>query len=207
MAKAKWLIRNIQNKMESKRGLKMANYTFEGNCFNSLIPEGDYEGGNWADWKTQNHQQQRKLSLMFRIRTDVEQDSKKPSVFWRYLGGEKDNPGVYNRKRINQLIRHTKNITDGQVFETIDEIIDFLKGGLTLIVHATIELDTYKGEDVNNIAYYKSSKAVPQTLGVPPTQKKECRGFSWFNRWWLAIFSKAHNGLLGRNCFSKPLNI
>lgn len=156
--------------MESKRGLKMANYTFEATASNSLIPEGDYEVEIERIEKRKTTNNKEKLSLMFRIRTDVEQDSKN-RVFFEDIWAERDNPGVYNRKRINQLLGTQKNITDGQVFETIDEIIDFLKGA-HLIVHATIELDTYKGEDVNNIAYYKSSKAVPQTLGVPPTQKK-----------------------------------
>ena len=142
----------------------MANYTYEATASNTLIPEGDYEVSIERIQKRKTPNGKEKLSLMFRIREDVEQIGKN-RVLFEDIWAEKDNPGVYNRKRINQLLGTQKDVVDGQVFETIDDIIEFIEGA-QLIVHINIELDTYRGEDVNNVAYYKSSKTTPRTVAT-----------------------------------------
>lgn len=144
-------------------------YTYEKEEI-GLLPEGDYEAvlQDMATKILPPPSGKEKIAITFRIRDDVEQDCKGRLVFediWK----EKENPQYYNRKRLNKLLG-TQTIEDGTVFETIEDIITFLKGAF-LIVHVTKEFDEYSGQDRNRIAYYKPTKNGAQSIA--PTEKTE----------------------------------
>ena len=140
----------------------MGQYTYSAKENNSeLIKEGDYEATIERIERKTLPSGKEKLSVMYRIRTDVEQQYKNKCVF-EDIWAEKENPKVFNRKRINQLLG-TQDVKDGTTFETINDVINLLINS-DLIIHITIETDTYRGEDVNVIQYYKSSKAKPQSV-------------------------------------------
>ncbi len=145
------------------------NYTYEADKSGGLIAEGDYEATLERMERKTLPSGKEKISCMFRIRSDVEQKYGNKCVF-DDIWAEKDNPGVFNRRRLNQLMG-TQEIEDGHVFEDINEVIDFLLGS-NLIIHVGVEFDNYHGEDVNKVSYYKSSKAKPQSLGAKPEESK-----------------------------------
>lgn len=136
-------------------------YIYDASDSNGLVKAGDYEATIERIEKKTLPSGKEKLSIMYRIRSDVEQPYKNKCLF-EDIWSERDNPNMFNRKRINQLLG-TQNPEDGQVFETINDVIDFLTG-CNLIIHVAVELDTYHGEDVNTISFYRSSKIKPQTL-------------------------------------------
>lgn len=142
-------------------------YTYDKNDTTSLVKEGDYEAIIERIERRTLPTGKEKLSVMYRIRSDVEQPYKNKCMF-EDIWEEKENPGKFNHVRINQLLG-TQEIEDGHSFETINDVIDFLLNGY-LIIHVCIDFDTYKGEDVNIVSFYKSSKAKPQKLGEIPQQ-------------------------------------
>lgn len=144
-------------------------YTYDASEVSGLIKEGDYEATIERMERKTLPSGKEKLSVMYRIRSDVAGQSYGNKCIFEDIWAERDNPDVFNRKRINQLLG-TQEIEDGTTFETINDVIDFLVGG-NLIIHVGVELDTYHGEDVNTVSYYKSSKIKPQKLGQPETPK------------------------------------
>ena len=138
-------------------------YTYDASEVSSLIKEGDYEATIERMERKTLPSGKEKLSVMYRIRSDVEGQSYGNKCIFEDIWAERENPGVFNRKRINQLLG-TQEIEDGHTFETINDVIDFLLGG-NLIIHVGVELDTYHGEDVNTVSYYKSSKIKPKKIG------------------------------------------
>ena len=130
-------------------------YTYDASGNGGLVQEGDYEATIERMERKTLPSGKQKLSVMYRIRSDVEQPYGNKCVF-EDIWAEKENPDVFNRKRINKLLG-TQEIEDGHTFETINDVIDFLIGG-KLIVHIGIEFDNYHGEDVNTVSYYKPSK-------------------------------------------------
>jgi len=152
----------------------MGNYTYEKQeNTNELIKEGDYEVVLERFEKKTLPSGKEKLSLMFRIRTDIDQEYQNRVIF-DDIWTEKENPQFFNRKRVNQLLGTQKDLEDGTEFETIDNIIEYMTGSF-LGVHIVIELDEYRGEDVNRVAYYRSSKVLPQKIGeiVHPKDEEE----------------------------------
>lgn len=132
---------------------------------NDLVSEGDYEVQiERIEKKTLPVSGKEKLSVMFRIRSDVEQPNKNRVVF-EDIWSEKSNPEFFNRKRINQLMG-TQKIEDGRVFDTISDVIDFLDGSY-LRIHVAIEFDDYSGRDRNQVKYYMSSKFGKKELAKP----------------------------------------
>lgn len=132
---------------------------------NDLVSEGDYEVQiERIEKKTLPVSGKEKLSVMFRIRSDVEQPNKNRVVF-EDIWSEKSNPEFFNRKRINQLMG-TQKIEDGHVFDTISDVIDFLDGSY-LRIHVAIEFDDYSGRDRNQVKYYMSSKFGKKELAKP----------------------------------------
>ncbi len=132
---------------------------------NDLVSEGDYEVQiERIEKKTLPVSGKEKLSVMFRIRSDVEQPNKNRVVF-EDIWSEKSNPEFFNRKRINQLMG-TQKIEDGRVFDTIADVIDFLDGSY-LRIHVAIEFDDYSGRDRNQVKYYMSSKFGKKELAKP----------------------------------------
>ena len=128
----------------------------------SLVKEGDYEAlVEKMEVKTLPSGKN-KLAVWFRIRNDVEQPYAN-KVLFDDIWAEKNNPEIFNRKRINQLLG-TQEIEDGREFASIKDIISFLDKA-PLIIHVGIELNEWKGEDVNVIKYYKKSKLVAKKVG------------------------------------------
>ena len=143
-------------------------YKYDANDANGLIKENDYEAVIERMEVKTIPTGKNKLSVMFRIRNDIEQPYGN-KVMFEDIWPEKDNPDVFNRRRINQLLG-TQQVKDGTEFETINDIIRFLEGA-TLIIHVAIEFDNWRGEDVNTVSYYKKSKIVPQQLQSEGTEQ------------------------------------
>lgn len=131
----------------------MADYTF--NKENELKEEGDYEVFVEKMEIRILPSGTEKLFCQYRVRDDVEQKYKNSCLF-EDIWHEKDNPNLFNRKRINRILG-TQDIEEGTVFESINAICDFMLGK-NLIVHLTKQYDEYRGEEVNSIAYYKPTK-------------------------------------------------
>ena len=129
----------------------------------TLIPENDYEvviediGVKIIPSGTE------KLQIKYRIRDDVEGQGYGHRVLFEDIWKEKESPEHFNRKRINKLLS-TQKVKDGTVFNSINDVINFLKENNYLIAHVGIVFDDYRGEDVNKISYYKPSKHLPQSV-------------------------------------------
>lgn len=155
----------------------MANeYTYSKSNSSGLVADGDYEAIiERIERKTTNSGKE-KLSIMYRIRDDIEGQAYGNKPVFEDIWKEKDSPEHFNRKRINQLLG-TQEIEDGTVFETINDIIDTLVGS-NIILHITTTLDEYRGEDVNKVSYYKTSKAKPKTF-VPDAYSGKQQSGTW----------------------------
>lgn len=141
----------------------MENYTYEKKSPSNLMPEGDYEVIlERMDKKTLSSGKE-KISIMYRVRGDIEGQSYGNKCLFEDIWQEKENPQFFNRKRLNQLLG-TQEFEDGTVFGNINEVIKSLVGS-RLIIHVKVDYDDYRDEDVNRVAYYKSSKHKPQKLG------------------------------------------
>lgn len=131
----------------------------------SLVKNGDYEA------KLENIERKtlpsgtEKLSLTWRIRDDIEGQSYGNKVLFEDIWREKESPEHFNRKRINQLLGTQKEVKEGTVFETINDIIEYMIGKYA-IIHVDEVFDDYRGEDINKISYYKSSNQTPKQLGT-----------------------------------------
>jgi hypothetical protein len=138
----------------------MAKYVFEKQEDYGLLKDGEYEVRleKIEQKTTQNGKEN--LSLMFRVRDDVEQEFQN-RVLFESIWKEKDTD-FYNRKRLNQLIG-TQHFEDGTSFESIGDIINELNGS-SLIVVITTKFNDYQNKDENSISYYKSSNHLPKSL-------------------------------------------
>ena len=139
-------------------------YTFTQETSYDLIPDGEYEATiekvNLASTKNGKE----KIAIMYRLRSDIEQGQQNRVVFediWK----ERD-ADFYNRKRLNQLLG-TQHFQTGTEFNSIDDVMDALKG-VNLILVIRTEHDSYRDEDVNKVAYYKSTEHKPQSLSSKP---------------------------------------
>ena len=168
-------------------------YKYDVKDTKNLVKEGNYEAIiERVEVKTTPNGKN-KLSVAFRIRDDVEQPYGNKWMF-KDIWEERENPGVFNRKQINQLLG-TQEIEDGREFASIREIIGFLEGA-ALIIHVGVEFDNYMGEDVNTVSYFKKSKAKsstttsrseggrkraldPMRSGRPIGEKKKAAGGFW----------------------------
>jgi len=120
----------------------------------SLIAEGEYEVTLEQIAEATTMSGKKKLDIAFRLRQDVEQPHQN-RVVYEAIWQEKDT-NYYNRKRLNQLIG-SQEVEDGTTFNTVQEIIDLLKGS-KLIIKVIISYDDYKKADVNKVAYYGKTK-------------------------------------------------
>jgi hypothetical protein len=103
-----------------------------------------------------------KIAISYKIRSDVDGQKFGGRILFEDIWKEKSDQRFYNRKRLNQLMG-TQKISDGQSFENIEAVLNFLKNSNIVIV-VRVEHDTYYNKNVNSISYYKSSKFVPQSL-------------------------------------------
>ena len=128
------------------------------------LPEGDYEVSvEKIELRTLRTSGKVKVALQLRVRSDVEQEGKGRVIFddvWK----EKDHPEYFNRKRINMLLG-TQDVKDGTVFDTIQDVMNALQGA-RMIAHVALEFDDFRGETINRVKWYRSSKTKPQTLGT-----------------------------------------
>lgn len=130
---------------------------------NSLIPEGDYEAKiERIEVKTTSTGKE-KLSIMYRIRNDIDGQSYGNKCLFEDIWKERENPAVFNRKRINMLLG-TQHLTPGTMFKGIGEVIECLLGSC-VVLHVVQSYDDYREEDVNRIAWYKRSNQTPKSLG------------------------------------------
>lgn len=132
-----------------------------------LLKEGDYECVIEGIEKRTTPNGKNKLSLKYRVRSDVEQEGKNRVIF-EDIWTETQNPQFYNRKRINQLLG-TQEIVDGTTFENIDDVISFLLGDYLVCVISK-GYDEYSQKDVNRVKFYKSSKTKSPTITKPTTK-------------------------------------
>ena len=138
-------------------------YTYEKTS--SLVKTGDYEARlEVMEVKTLPSGTE-KLSLMWRIRDDIEGQSYGNKVLFEDIWREKESPEHFNRKRINQLLGTQKDIKEGEVFDNINKIIAYMVGR-NAVIHVDNVFDDYRGEDVNKVSYYKSSNQLPKKLNT-----------------------------------------
>lgn len=130
-------------------------YTFaKGQDKYELIKEGEYEVTLEQILEATTMSGKKKLDIVFRIREDVEQEHHNRVVF-EAIWQEKET-SFYNRKRLNQLLG-TQEVKDGTTFNSIQDIIETLKNA-KLRVKLIVAFDDYKKQDVNKIAFYKSTQ-------------------------------------------------
>jgi hypothetical protein len=142
----------------------MADYKFDAKDLGSyeVLKEGEYEAIAEKLQIQTLPSGKEKVSIMFRIREDVEQEGKNRVIFediWK----EKDNPQYFNRKRLNQLLG-TQHLEDGTSFTTIQDLLDQLKGAYVRIKVA-VEFSEYRNENQNKISYYKTTTKPAQKVG------------------------------------------
>lgn len=137
----------------------------------NLIPDGEYEVRIEEINQKTTPNGKRKIGIMYRFRDDVEQNQKN-SVLFDDIWAEKEDPGYYNRKKLNKILA-TQKLEAGHVFKDIDDMMKFLSGA-NLVIVVRHEFDEYLGADRNYVYYYKPSKAQPKKLDAAapaqPTQ-------------------------------------
>lgn len=107
-----------------------------------------------------------KLAIQFRIREDVEQKYQNSCVF-EDIWHDKDNPKLFNKRRINMLLG-TQEVKEDTVFRNTDAIIEFMLGK-KLIIRLAKEFDDYRGEEVNRIKFYRKTKNEGQKIASQDT--------------------------------------
>lgn len=141
-------------------------YTYESE--DSLVRDGDYEATiEKIEVKTLPSGTE-KLTIQYRIRKDVNQPYGN-KVLFEDIFHEKNSPEHFNRKRINRLLG-TQDIKEGTIFESINDIIVFMRGK-QLQIHVSIVFSEYYSKDVNTISYYKKTEhpfATPTPGGSVP---------------------------------------
>jgi len=132
--------------MEENRGM-----VFDESFDTNLVDEGDYEVILKAEKKTLSTGKE-KLSLDFKIRSDVEQKFANKHIFddaWQ----DKDNPYWFDLLKLNKLIKTQKGLPNYKIdFKSVDECILFLNG-IACIISVTKEFDEYTGQDRNRVKY------------------------------------------------------
>jgi len=148
-----------------------------------LLPENDYEVVLEKIEQKQTPSGKKKLQLSYRVRSDVDQEFKNRVVF-EDIWEEKDNPGIYNHRRLNKLMGTQENINEGDQFDTIQDVINFLNG-VYLQVHIVKEVDPYDNKEKNRVAFYKktnhgSQKLDDEVTSPSPSESKKSEVESFF---------------------------
>jgi hypothetical protein len=134
-----------------------------------LIDEGKYEVFIKEALIKTTINGKEKIAIQFKIRDDVEQKFQNRIVFediWK----ERDTE-FFNRRRLNQLLG-TQQLEDGQTFDSIQDLLEVLKGA-NLVIKVNKEMDDYKNEEVNTVYFYESSKHQPKAVAAVQEVKDE----------------------------------
>ena len=131
-----------------------------------LIEEGDYEVEIEKASVRQTPNGKENISVQFRIRSDVEQKFQNRVVFdsiWR----DKENPNLFNQKKMFRILDACKDIPDTIEFETVDDYIKLITGE-KLIIHVSIDDDEWNGQVTqrNGIPYMMPTKHPDKVLGA-----------------------------------------
>jgi hypothetical protein len=134
-----------------------------------LIDEGKYEVFIKEALIKTTINGKEKIAIQFKIRDDVQQKFQNRVIFediWKERETE-----FFNRKRLNQLLG-TQSFEDGKTFDSIQDLLQSLKG-INLVIKVNKEMDDYKNEEVNSVYFYESSKHKPKTIAAPKEIKDE----------------------------------
>lgn len=128
----------------------------------TFIPEGEYEVFiEKAELGSNKDNTNHCISLQYRLRDDVEQQYKRFVVFERLWQNKETKQ--FNTDRLHRLLSCATSIEDGKVFNSLQEVLDTLKGA-KLIINVKVEHDDYNDVDKNFVYFYKKSKHLPQSL-------------------------------------------
>ena len=116
-----------------------------------LIDDGEYE---FEITKVEpketikNGKTTKRLSLTFRVRSDVDQNFKSRCVFYTIFGQEGDE--YYNYRIINKIIMTQLKKGEKVYFDSVDEVLQYLNK-IHLIAKVSSEYDDFRDEDKNVI--------------------------------------------------------
>ena len=135
-----------------------------------VLKEGDYEGILNVFMTASKKSGVEYVQIEFKIRDDIEQEEKNKIIF-DSIFQEKDENGEPNgnfmKWKVNNILGAV--LTDNEKaakikFDTIDDVIKKINGS-KVIAHVVVENNDYtKGEDVNKIKFYKTTKHPSQVL-------------------------------------------
>lgn len=120
-----------------------------------------------AEIKTAKTSNKEYISIMYRIRDDVEGQENGGRVIFESIFADKNHDGEFDRRKIGKILSTQTSDDDEELeFEDNDELVQYLNG-IYLLVHINKkEADEYHTEDYNEIKYlsYKPSKFPPKKL-------------------------------------------
>lgn len=114
-----------------------------------LIEDGEYEvtiAKVEPRTSVKNGVTTKRLSLMFKIRSDVDQKYKGRVIFYTIFG--RDGDAYYDFRIVNKIIMTQLAKGEKLFLEGIDEVLQYLQN-LNLRVGITSSFDTFRGEDAN----------------------------------------------------------
>ena len=125
------------------------------------MPKGDYEcfieSMQLGETLERNEP---KINIRLRVRDDIEQNMKNRVIFDSiYL--DKNNPNIFDTKKINRILSSQNDIQDNQYFETIQDVIDFLVGK-TVLISLNYFADKNNADKEYQTLTYKVSKYQPK---------------------------------------------
>ena len=145
---------------------------FDKNGEFELIDDGKYEVViKKVEKKTSKEKNTKYLNVVFKIRSDVDQEFKNRELYYRIT--EKENDPCYDFNRVNKLIITQKNLpTYKKFFTDVDEVLQYLVG-LHLVITVETSFDDYSNKDRNNVKDWSFEPSVWDTQDHPKTIVKE----------------------------------
>ena len=123
---------------------------FDNNGEFALIDDGKYEVIIDKVEPKESQKGNKYLNVVFKIRSDVEQEFKNRKLFYRINAKEGD-PTGYDFNRLNKLIITQKNTANyKKYFTDVDEVLQYLIG-LHLVITVETSFDDYSQKDRNNV--------------------------------------------------------
>lgn len=143
-----------------------------------LVPAGSYEATAICDGQGTNNFGDEVIRLSWKIREDVQQESKGRLVF-DDIGRDKNNPEEYNDRKIYDIIYLGQKGEPGAKlkFDDYDELAQYING-LNMIIDVEIK-QSNSGRKYNRIKFggYHPSQAKGQTLVAPKTAAEAVKAF------------------------------